>query len=332
MPRTLGYIFADNIKPMLDLVIPGEMAGFSIFLDGFTEYENEMRLFTQTWKKALTDFSTASTAITGNIPFESWLPSAANADLEKWRELANTRGFMLDAKTLSEMQLQISNLKLKQQVIKELSDPAMRLKWREKFQVSQKISVDEMLLMVGNTKYGSIFAGKYTPEQLKTVSDGETNEARISRTEKRLSGKVGNEYGKQGLSGRQFFLLLISFVVCMVGIANAMLMSITERFREIATMKCLGATDQYILIQFMMEAGLQGIAGGFVGMIIGFMIATFKNGIIFGSYVFTYWPGLGLLVSGIISIAVGVLLAVMASIYPSWAASRMAPMDAMRIE
>jgi electron transport complex protein RnfD len=52
-----------------------------------------------------------------------------------------------------------------------------------------------------------------------------------------------------------------------------MLMAITERFREIATMKCLGATDGFIMSQFMMEAGLQGLAGGAIGVLIGLVLA-----------------------------------------------------------
>ena len=50
----------------------------------------------------------------------------------------------------------------------------------------------------------------------------------------------GRDYGIQE---RMLWLILVSMVVCAVGIANAMLMSVTERFREIATLKCLGALD-----------------------------------------------------------------------------------------
>jgi ABC-type antimicrobial peptide transport system permease subunit len=127
-------------------------------------------------------------------------------------------------------------------------------------------------------------------------------------------------------------LLLISFLVCMVGIANAMLMSITERFREIATMKCLGATDRYVLLQFMMEAGLQGAAGGVLGLLAGFLIANLKGAVELQGYLFAYWPAGGLVLAGAVSLVAGILLSVLASIYPAWSASRMAPMEAMRVE
>lgn len=121
-------------------------------------------------------------------------------------------------------------------------------------------------------------------------------------------------------------------MVCMVGISNAMLMSITERFREIATMKCLGATDSYILVQFMMEAAMQGFVGGILGVGIGFVIATLRGLSVFGSHLVLYWPGVDLAVSGLVSLVAGVFLAMLASIQPSWSASRMAPMEAMRVE
>ena len=114
--------------------------------------------------------------------------------------------------------------------------------------------------------------------------------------------------------------------------ANAMLMSITERFREIATMKCLGATDTYILMQFMMEAGMQGFCGGLLGVVIGFAIAAVRGFAAFGSHLAAYWPWADLAASGVVSLLAGVLLAILASVQPSWSASRMAPMEAMRVE
>ena len=118
----------------------------------------------------------------------------------------------------------------------------------------------------------------------------------------------------------------------MVGIANAMLMSITERFREIATMKCLGATDRYILTQFMMEAGLQGVCGGVFGVALGFVIAFLRDWLVLGAEMFANWPVLPLAACALVSLAAGVFLAVFASVQPSWSASRMAPMEAMRVE
>ncbi|MEG2076821.1 MAG: FtsX-like permease family protein, partial [Victivallaceae bacterium] len=122
------------------------------------------------------------------------------------------------------------------------------------------------------------------------------------------------------------------FMVCMVGITNAMLMSITERFREIATLKCLGATDSFILVQIMIEASIQGAIGGFCGVIIGVLAAVLNSYFQVGSRLFATFDFGGVLLAGLMSLAAGILLAVLASLYPSTRAARMAPMEAMRVE
>ena len=94
----------------------------------------------------------------------------------------------------------------------------------------------------------------------------------------------------------------------------------------------MGATDGFILTQFLMEAGIQGAAGGAMGMVLGVLLSLIKGGWLFGGHLLWYFPALGLLLCGLACIAAGLLLATLASIYPSWIASRMAPMEAMRVE
>jgi ABC-type antimicrobial peptide transport system permease subunit len=172
----------------------------------------------------------------------------------------------------------------------------------------------------------------FTKEELVQIAARTEKLGKLTMLERKLSSVVSLDDAETGLSGRQIFLLSISFVVCMVGITNAMLMSITERFREIATMKCLGATDRYILLQFMMEAGLQGFFGGILGVVIGFVISVLRGSISYGSYMWTYWSTSGMLLCALASLFAGVALAILASVQPSWSASRMAPMEAMRVE
>ena len=54
------------------------------------------------------------------------------------------------------------------------------------------------------------------------------------------------------------WLVVLSLLVCLVGITNAMLMSVTERFREIGTMKCMGALDGFIIKLFLLESSFMG--------------------------------------------------------------------------
>lgn len=65
------------------------------------------------------------------------------------------------------------------------------------------------------------------------------------------------------------WLVALSLLVCAVGITNSMLMSVTERFREIGTMKCLGALNQFIVKIFMIEALLMGIIASCLGWVLG---------------------------------------------------------------
>ncbi|GEM_PF-2335967 len=79
---------------------------------------------------------------------------------------------------------------------------------------------------------------------------------------------------------RLSWLVILSLLVCVVGITNSMLMSVTERIREIGTMKCLGALDGFIVKLFVIESSLHGIFGTMVGVILGFsaafLLAFFK--------------------------------------------------------
>ncbi|HIM09210.1 TPA: FtsX-like permease family protein, partial [Candidatus Poribacteria bacterium] len=74
--------------------------------------------------------------------------------------------------------------------------------------------------------------------------------------------------GWLGISTKQLWLVTMSLIVCVVGIANAMLMSVTERFREIGTMKCLGALDGFIVRLFLLESAFQGFVGALIGALI----------------------------------------------------------------
>ena len=135
------------------------------------------------------------------------------------------------------------------------------------------------------------------------------------------------------MSERNLWLIALSFMVCVVGVANAMLMSVTERFTEIATMKCLGAMDRFVMMMFVFEAVIQGAIGGVIGMLLGIILAVLRGAAEFGGLLFGAGGALGELVLGVlVSFVIGVLLAALAAIGPSWIAARLAPMEAMRVE
>jgi len=107
---------------------------------------------------------------------------------------------------------------------------------------------------------------------------------------------------------------------------------VTERFREIATMKCLGATDGFIMVNFMLESAVQGVAGGVVGSLLGLILGTLLSWKAYGLMSLAHLPIGDVALAAGISLVLGVVLSILAAVYPAWVAARLAPMEAMRIE
>jgi hypothetical protein len=141
---------------------------------------------------------------------------------------------------------------------------------------------------------------------------------------------------------RGVWLVTLSLMVCVVGITNAMLMSVTERYREIGTMKCLGALDIFVVKLFLIESALQGVAGSLAGAVIGFLLAFVRALFTFHakdpesgrSYwlALQFFPGATLLGWLGVALAVGIALSIIAAVYPAIRAARMEPVQAMRVQ
>ncbi len=133
-------------------------------------------------------------------------------------------------------------------------------------------------------------------------------------------------------SAKQRWIVTLSLLVCIVGIINAQLMSVTERFREIGTMKCLGALDRFIVRLFVLEALMQGLAGSAAGAILGVVSATISSAFTLGTSIFSAFPWFALFYSMLLSVIVGTSLSLIGVIYPAILAARMQPVEAMRLE
>jgi hypothetical protein len=166
-------------------------------------------------------------------------------------------------------------------------------------------------------------------ERAQSLAAKRRHKMDMARAE-RASSDVGG--GILGMGERMTWLLVASMLVCVVGVTNAMLMSVTERFREIATLKCLGAMDDFIMMMFVFEAGILGLAGGILGAIAGGLIGVGRMFALFGTYLFALVPVTQIMVSIVLSIIVGMVLAAVGAVYPSFKAARLAPMEAMRIQ
>lgn len=123
------------------------------------------------------------------------------------------------------------------------------------------------------------------------------------------------------------WLVVMSLLVSVVGITNAMLMSVTERYKEIGTIKCLGALDNFIIKLFLIESGLLGFFGSLIGAILGmgFMLLTGME--VLGAI---DWPAL--IAQMGMCIVIGTVLSIVAAVPPAMRAAKMQPADAMRSE
>ena len=129
-------------------------------------------------------------------------------------------------------------------------------------------------------------------------------------------------------SGVKLFALCVSviaLVVAGIGIMNIMLVSVTERIKEIGIRKAIGATKKDILAQFLMEAVFLSEFGGIVGIIMGIvggnMVAIIFN---IPAVIPIDWAVIGLVVCSAIGIGFG--------IYPAWRAAQLDPIESLRFE
>jgi len=146
-----------------------------------------------------------------------------------------------------------------------------------------------------------------------------------------FSGSQFNS-GSIGVDSPQFWLVLVALVVMVVGVTNSMLISVYERYREIGTMKCIGALDQHILMLFIVESSIQGFSGGVLGYILGLIAAIISTGFTIGFDSIQTVSASTLIFSFLATTILSLVLSVVASIYPALRASRLDPVEALKYE
>lgn len=117
----------------------------------------------------------------------------------------------------------------------------------------------------------------------------------------------------------------ISLIVGGVGVMNIMLVSVTERTREIGLLKAIGAKEKDILTQFLAEAVIMTLAGGIIGIVLG----------ISGAFLISIVAGIPFVISVpavILAVGVSSLVGIVFGLYPARRAARLSPIDALRYE
>lgn len=203
------------------------------------------------------------------------------------------------------------------------------------------IPISTMNEMTGEKDYGAFLAMADSPEKVRDIAD--EVDKRFARNfgvpEREIEDEDSKPYyvfnqadileqtGKIGDALNSFLLVLalISLFVGSIGIMNIMLVTVTERTREIGIMKSVGYSNSNILSLFLLESVMVSFFGGIVGTAIGGLGAYALESVLKLPPVFP----LKLIEIGIV---ISVLVGITAGLYPARKAARMNPVDALRYE
>jgi len=173
------------------------------------------------------------------------------------------------------------------------------------------------------------FHGRYDADELTALNSQTVYSSLTTELSEEEKAKVLKRKAQE--RARQIWITVVSMLLTLIGIANAMLMSVTERIREIGTMKCLGALSGFVVKLFLIESFLIGVLGSVIGTVLGFVVPfiayMLSTGVVM---LFESTPFVHLFGCGVQSVLSGTVLSIVAAIYPATVAARMVPADALR--
>ncbi len=194
---------------------------------------------------------------------------------------------------------------------------AMKRVFGEEYLSSISIQAnDEKLIQTAETEVTELLRKQHKIAANKTLDFHIRNQAEFMET---------LEESSQTFTNMILGIAVVSLVVGGIGIMNIMLVSVTERTKEIGLRKAVGAQRSDILFQFLVESTTLALVGGIVGIGVG----------IIGAEAVTSLWGWRTLISpvyGILSFVVSALVGVFFGAYPAWKAAKLHPIDALRHE
>jgi ABC-type antimicrobial peptide transport system permease subunit len=181
-----------------------------------------------------------------------------------------------------------------------------------------------------------IYVSANSPEEIAEAADQIT---RLLRERHRLEEGQPSDFGIRNetqiakalgsattaLTDLLLWVALVSLVVGGVGIMNIMLVSVTERTREIGLRMAVGARARHILRQFLTEAVLLCLLGGCAGVVLGRGVSVVIAALL-------RWPTIPSLSAILTALAVSAGVGIVSGFYPAWKASRLDPIEALRHE
>jgi putative ABC transport system permease protein len=182
-----------------------------------------------------------------------------------------------------------------------------------------------------------IAAVPYRPEQVPALID---KIRQVLRTRRRVRFDQPDDFGivtpdkmiesfqgiTKGVTLAMIFIALVSLLIGGVGVMNIMLVSVTERTKEIGVRKAVGAFRRDIVLQFLTEATTLSLIGGVIGVAVGIAVPAGVN------RVFDALPAETPLWSVVVGLVVSLSVGIFFGLYPAVKASRLDPIEALRYE
>jgi ABC-type antimicrobial peptide transport system permease subunit len=185
-------------------------------------------------------------------------------------------------------------------------------------------NVDQLLVRAGSTPEIPTAIRQITEllHERHRIKPGQPDDFNI-RDMTEMTKALGST--SQTMTRSLLFVALVSLLVGGVGIMNIMMVSVTERTKEIGLRMAVGARARDILRQFLVEAVVLCLMGGFIGIVVGRGVAVLVR-------TFLHWPTELSVLAIVAAVGVSAAVGIIFGYYPAWKASRLDPIEALRYE